>query len=113
MIRVSAAIGILMALSPKRENDSARGSFLRKELPTGLRLAGGNGPQGLSSSRLKAEGSRLKASTVCTSASHTTPQATEGVHLPRSGSPAQGSRLHNRGEAAEGLDLDLDLDLDL
>ena len=56
MIRVSAAIGILMALSPKRENDSARGSFLGKELPTGLRLAGGNGPQGLSSSRLKAQG---------------------------------------------------------
>ena len=41
MIRVSAAIGILMALSPKRENDSARGSFLGKELPTGLRLADG------------------------------------------------------------------------
>ena len=39
------------------------------------------------------------------------PQATEGVHLPRSGSPAQGSRLHNRGEAAEGPDLDPGLDL--
>ena len=37
-----AAIGILMTLSQKRTIDSARGSFLGKELPTGLRLADGN-----------------------------------------------------------------------
>ena len=37
-----AAVGILITLSPKRTNDSAVGSFLGKELPTGLRLADGN-----------------------------------------------------------------------
>ena len=44
-----------MTLTTKRASASARGSFLGKELPTGLRLAGGNGPQGLSSSRLKSQ----------------------------------------------------------
>ena len=37
-----AAIGILKTLSPNRAIDSARGSFLGKELPTGLRLAEGS-----------------------------------------------------------------------
>ena len=37
MIRGSAANGILMTLPQKRENDSAVGSLLRRELPTGLR----------------------------------------------------------------------------
>ena len=34
-----AAVGILMTLSPKRASASTQGSFLGKELPTGLRLA--------------------------------------------------------------------------
>ena len=38
----SAAVGFLTTLTLKRENDSARGSFLGKELPTGLRLAEGS-----------------------------------------------------------------------
>ena len=70
MIRGSAAIGVLKTLTPKRAIASTRGSFLGKELPTGLRLADGVGPQGLTR-----------------------------------------SRLHNRGEAAEGLDLNPGLDL--
>ena len=37
-----AAIGILKTLSQNRAIDSARGSFLGKELPTGLRLAEGS-----------------------------------------------------------------------
>jgi hypothetical protein len=36
-----AAVGILMTLSQKREIDSAAGSLLRRELPTGLRDGGG------------------------------------------------------------------------
>ena len=42
----SAAIGILMTLSPKRENDSAAGSLLRRELPTGLRDGDGSAAGG-------------------------------------------------------------------
>ena len=38
----SAAVGFLTTLTLKRENDSAQGFFLRKELPTGLRLADEN-----------------------------------------------------------------------
>jgi len=37
-----AAIGFLTTLHMKREIDSTRGSFLGKELPTGLRLADGS-----------------------------------------------------------------------
>ena len=36
-----AAVGILMTLAIKRAIDSAEGSFLGKELPTGLRIADG------------------------------------------------------------------------
>ena len=39
-----AAAGILMTVTQKRRDDSARGSFLGKELPTGVRLA--EGPKG-------------------------------------------------------------------
>ena len=42
-----AAIGFLVTLPPKRGNDAARGSLLRRELPTGLRDGDGSGPQGL------------------------------------------------------------------
>ena len=52
----SAAVGILMTLSPKHAIDTAVGPFLGKGLPTGLGLADGIGPQGLPSSRLKAQG---------------------------------------------------------
>ena len=52
-----AAIGFLKTLHPKRANDTTRGPFLGKGLPTGLRLADGIGPKGLFSSRLKAKGS--------------------------------------------------------
>ena len=41
-----ATVGILMTLTPKRASASARGSFLGKELPTGLRLADGIWPKG-------------------------------------------------------------------
>ena len=44
-IRGEAAVGILMTLHPNRAIDSARGSFLGKELPTGLRLADGKRPE--------------------------------------------------------------------
>ena len=37
-----AAAGILMTVTQKRRDDSARGSFLGKELPTGVRIADGN-----------------------------------------------------------------------
>ena len=37
MIRGSAAVGNLMTLHKKRAIDTAGGSFLGKELPTGLR----------------------------------------------------------------------------
>jgi hypothetical protein len=40
--RGPAAVGILMNLNPKRENDTATGSLLRRELPTGLRDGDGS-----------------------------------------------------------------------
>ena len=54
-----AAVGILKTLHKNLAIASAAGSFLGKELPTGLRLADGKGPQGLTSalSRLKARSS--------------------------------------------------------
>ena len=54
-----AAVGILKTLYKNRAIASAVGSFLGKELPTGLRLANGKGPQDLTGalSRLKVRSS--------------------------------------------------------